>query len=229
MRDLDTGDAIPDFFADGSKSGLDLIQGLLEAERGVFFVAGTGKATYRSRLARLTKTSSHTFTDTFANAAPGVDWDQAYDRVTVQRVDATGTVLYTAIAFDSSVVAKVGYNDLATIQTTYLSSNGQADAFAAWILSQNTSPKPPMRDFTIDNRNDDLLTQILARELVDRITVTAGRGNTSGDFHIDSISQTLDGKTGRHTANWQLSKASPVPAVSIFDFATFDAGYQFTL
>jgi hypothetical protein len=94
------------------------------------------------------------------------------------------------------------------------------------VLSQNTGPKPPMRDFTIDNRETTLLTQILTRELVDRITVTAGRGNTSGDFHIDSLSETIDGKTGRHTVAWLLSKASTLTPAQ-FDVATFDSGAVF--
>ena len=37
------------------------------------FIAGNGKATYRSRLSRLTKTSSYTFTDIYTGAEPGVD------------------------------------------------------------------------------------------------------------------------------------------------------------
>jgi hypothetical protein len=58
------------------------------------------------------------------------------------------------------VVAKVGYNDMPTIQTTYLSSNAQADNLAAWILSQNV---PEAADARLHDRQprDDLLTQIL--------------------------------------------------------------------
>lgn len=230
MRDLDTGDTIPDFSANqpgtASQNGLQLIQKLLEPERGVFFIAGSGKATYRSRLSRLTKTSSATITDKMSGAAPGVDWDQAYTRITVQRVDATGAVTYTATAYDSSVVPKAGYNDMPPIQTTYLASNAQADSLAAWILSQNTSPKPPLRDFTIDNREAALLTQILARELVDKITVNAARGGTGGVFHIDSLNLTIDGKTGSHTMAYLLSRASTI-SPALFDTADFSGAYQF--
>jgi hypothetical protein len=221
MRDLGVGDSIPDFSADGTKTGLDLIQGLLEAERGVFFVAGTGKATYRSRLDRLTRTSVHTFTDTFTGAEPGVDWNQAYTRVVVTRTQ-TG---YTATAVSSAGVAKSGYNDLPAISTPYLSADSQADALAAWVLSQNVSPKPPTRDFTIDNRTADLLTQALTRELVDRITATESRGGSSGDYHIDSISHTIDNQGG-HSATWLLSKASPLTPI-VFDMSVFDGPNTF--
>lgn len=228
-RDLDAGDTIPDFSANltvttptDTGSALALIQGLLEAERGVFFISGNGKATYRSRLSRLAKTSSTTITDKMSNAAPGVDWDQAYTRITVKRTQTA----YTATAFDSTVVAKVGYNDMPEIDTPYLTSDSQADMLASWILSQNTRPKPPMRDFTIDNREAAQLTQLLARELVDRITVNAARGGTSGDFHVDSLSLTIDGQSGAHTMAWLLSKASTInPA--LFDTADFSGAYEF--
>lgn len=221
MRDLDAGDNIPDFSADGTKTALQLIQGLLEAERGVFFVAGTGKATYRSRNSRLTKTSSYTFVDTFTGAEPGVDWDQAFDRVTVKRTQNA----FIATAFDSAVIAKVGYNDLPTITTPYLSTDQQALDLAAWILSQNNSAKPPTRDFTIDNRDPNLLIQALSRELIDRITATSARGNSSGDYHIDSLRHVIDRKGG-HTTTYLLSKASATNPI-LFGTATFDGGYVF--
>lgn len=223
MRDLDAGDAIPDFSADGTKTGLELIRGLLEAERGVFYIAGNGKATYRSRNARATKTSSHTFVDTFQGVEPGVDWDAAYTRITVKRTQ-TG---YTATAFSSTGVAKNGYNDLPLIETPYLASDGQADSLATWILSQNVSPKPPMRDFTIDNRDTALLTQALSRELVDKITATAARGNISGDYFIDQIRHSVDGRTGGHSTTWLLSKAAGATA-AVFDTSTFDSGAVFS-
>ena len=219
MRDLDAGDTIPSFSADGSKTALELIQGLLEAERGVFFIAGNGKATYRSRISRLSKVSAAMITDKMSDTAPGVDWDQSYTRITVKRSQND----YIAVAYDSTVVTKVGYNDMPEIDTPYLLSDAQADALAIWILSQNTSPKPPMRDFTIDNRESSLLTQLLARELIDKITVNAARGGTTGDFHIDSINLTIDGKTGAHTMQWLLSKAATVTPI-IFDTSTFDTG-----
>jgi len=232
MRDLGNGDNLTDFSANGvgaiaTGNGLELIQGLLESERGVFFIAGTGKATYRSRIDRLTRTSAHTFADTFTGAEPGVDWNQAFTRVTVQQLDpVTRAVLYTAQAISSTGIAKQGFNDLPTISTPYLTTNAQTDALATWVLSQNVSAKPPTRDFTIDNRTSDLLTQALTRELVDRITATESRGGSSGDYHIDSLSQVIDAKGGL-TATYLLSKASTLQA-AVFDSGLFDTA-QFVL
>lgn len=225
MRDLDVGDPIADFSADGSKSGIQILQELLEVERGMFFVAGSSKATYRSRASRLTKTSSHTFVDRMQGPSPGVDWDQVYNRVTVNRTDSSGNVLYTAVATDQATKNKAGWNDL-PISTQYLSSNALADALAQWVLLQNKDPKPPVRDFTIDSRDSDLLEQILARELVDRVTVQAARGGTSNDFHIESITETLDPATGRLTGQYLLSRAAPF-AAGQFDVSTFDSTAAF--
>jgi hypothetical protein len=235
MRDLDVGDTILDFSANlpdsppgtpvtstGTGSGLDLIAGLLEAERGSFYVASTGKATYRSRLSRLAKTSSATITDHMNAMAPGVDFSRALSRVTVKRTQSG----YSAVAAaDAATLSKIGYADVATIDTPYLLTDPQADALAAWILSQVKTPRPPLRDFTIDGRREDaLLTQILTRELVDRVTVSATRGGTQGDFHIDNLSEVIDG-TG-HTATWLLSRASTVNPI-VFDLFQFDSAAQF--
>jgi len=240
MRDLDVGDTIADFSANqaapltstGTGTALELIGQLLEAERGAFFVAGTGKATYRSRLSRLTKTSSATIADRMYAGSPGVDFNQSQTRVTVQRIDpATGAVTYTAVGLaDAASLAKIGYVDAPTISTPYLTSDSQADALALWIVSQTKSPKPPMYGMQIDNREASLLTQILSRELVDRITVNATRGGTSGDYMIDSLAETIDfspGKPPAHSVQWLLSRASAVTPIQ-FDVSTFDAGAQFT-
>lgn len=220
-RNLDTGDSIPDFTADGTTTGLELIQGLLEAERGMFFVAGSGIATYRARSARILTTSAFTFVDRMQTPSPGVDWDQVYDRVTVTR-NQTG---HTAVATDTATIAKSAINDL-DIQTDYLTTDSQADALAEWVLLQNKDPKPPMRSFAIDSRDADLLEQQLARELVDRITVQAARGGTDNDFNIEQITETLDPANGRLTSQYLLSRVSPIKTAQ-FDLATFDADYQF--
>lgn len=230
MRDLDVGDTIPDFSANGvgaiaTGNGLELIAGLLEAERGAFFVAGTGKATYRSRLSRLTKTSSATITDRMYAGSPGVDFNQSQTRVTVTRTQ-TG---YKAVAVvDAATIGKRGYVDAPEISTPYLLSDSQADGLAAWVLSQVKQPRPPMYDLTIDNREAALLTQILTRELIDRITVNATRGGTVGDFHIDSITETIDfsGNKSDHSVQWLLSRASAVKPI-LFDAYLFDSADQF--
>jgi hypothetical protein len=226
MRALDTGDTIPDFEADGSKTGLELIQDLLQAERGVFYISGDGLATYRSRLSRLTAPSTATFDHRVTAIEPGVDFDAAKTRVTVTRVDAAGTATYTGTATSSGAsYQKLGYSDLPEIRTPYLISDAQADELASWILAQVQTPTPPMYGFKIDGRDSDLLEQILDRDLVDRITANTPRGNTQGEYHIDRLTINVDAK-GLMASDWLLSRATTAAPI-VFDTAAFDEGYVF--
>lgn len=207
-RILDVGDAIPDFSADGTQNGLALIQGLLEAERGVFFSSGAGIATYRSRLSRLLEPTVGSIADSMTTLPPGVDFDEAKTRVTVRRTQNGYTAVATA---SSSPLSRYAYNDLELIETPYLSSDAQADSLANWILSQVATSRIPIYGLTIDNRESSLLDQILGRDLVDRITVSEAKLKTSGDYHIDSINHEIDvGGSGRHTTTYLLTKASTV-------------------
>jgi hypothetical protein len=209
MRDLDTGDTIPDFFADGTKTGARADPGpprgrarrLLHRRHRQSHLPVAARPGSRRRA----RTRSSTRSRTPPPASTGTKPTTGHR----QRVDATGPSS-TPRSRSTRVVAKVGYNDIPTIQTTYLSSNAQADASPPGSSPRTRARSRRCATSRSTTATDDLLTQILTRELVDRITVTAGRGNTSGDFHIDSLTETIDGKTGRHTANWLLSKASPV-------------------
>lgn len=219
LRDLDVGDDIPDFTADGTLDGTQIIERLLEAERGVFFAAANGAATFRSRLSRHTMPVAATIADRMTALAPGVDFESAHTRVNVKR--SQNAYLATAESNDATI-QRLGYLDFPLIETPYLSSDAQADGLAAWLLSQLESPRPPMYRYRLDNRESDLLTQVLARELVDRIATSEAVGGTDGEFHIDRMEHNVE-TTGRrrHTVDWLLSRASDA-APLIFDESLFD-------
>lgn len=216
LRDLDTGDTIPDFSADGTVSATSLIEGLLNAERGLFFHAGSGVATYRSRLTRLLSTSVATIADNMADLAPAVDFDLDQNRVTIIRTQNS----YTAVQVNQASANRIGYADLSPITTPYLNDDAQADGLAASILAEVSSPKPPLRNLTIDNREAALLTQILAREITDRVTVSEAAAGSSGDFVLQQLAHTLDAD-GNHSATYAASR--PLRGTPIlFDTSTFD-------
>ena len=218
-RALDTGDIIPDFTADGTKTALQLIQDLLEAERGVFFIDGDGVATFRSRLTRVQMTSVATIVNPANSLSPGVDFESVRSRVTVTRTQNA----YQAIALDDTARRKVGFAD-ETLETAYLPSDTQADDLAAWLLSQLKLPREPIYETTLDNRSTAFLTQIMARELVDRITLTTDRGNVNGDFHIDSLEHRISRDS--HTMRWLLSRATTLVPLR-FDTSLFDGAETF--
>lgn len=207
-RVLADGDDIPDFFADGSKSGLQLVAELLVAERGVFYIAGDGRAIYEDRYARLFRFSEATLADRMTNLEPEVDFDLVRNRVRVSRLDvATGDVIYIAEAVDADSVSRIGYADADEIVTPYLETDDQADALAAWILPHVSEPTAPVRDFVIDGRDAALLDTILDLDLVDRLTISESVGGSAGGYHVERHTLRV-AAGGRVSATLVLSTAS---------------------
>lgn len=206
-RSLDEGDAIPDFSADGSKTALTLIGELLEAELGVFYISAAGVATYESRHARATRPTSATISDRMTRLVGAVDFDAVRNRVTVER-SQNG---YVAEALDagSRAPGQIGPADLPPLVTPYLETDSQADGLAEYLLSLVLDPKPPLRELALDNRDADLLEQIVTRELIDRVAIQEGAGGTDGDFHIDRMTVSVVADTRRRiSASWLLSRSS---------------------
>lgn len=206
-RDIDAGDNLPDFSADGSETGSQIIERLLDTERGVFFIAGSGKATFESRHSRALRTSVATITDQMSGISPSVDHRRVRNRVRVKRTQNA----YVATVEDTTSQKKIGVRELPLIETANLGSDAQADSLASYLLAIAKTAKPPVRDLSVDNRTSALLTQALARELVDVVTVSEAEGDTSGVFHIERIATTVDPKR-RHETRWLLSrKTETVP------------------
>lgn len=207
-RALATGDTIPDFSADGSRSALELIGDLLEAERGVFYVRGDGVAVYEDRYARLQRLSEATIADRMSHVAPEVDFDLVRNRVRVTRLDpVTGDPTYTAEAVDVDSAIRIGYSDFPEIQTVYLESDAAADALAAAILPLVIEPSSPIRNFELDGREADLLAAVLDLELLDRFTLSESEGGSAGDFHVERFDLSVVAG-GRVSGSYLLSKAS---------------------
>lgn len=204
-RSLAVGDSIPDFTADGSKTGLELVKELLEAEQGILYVSGASKAVYESRHSRAARTSVATITDQMRHVAPGVDFKRVRNVVKVVRTQNG----YTATATDAVSIDRVGERAHPTITTPYLGSDTQADGLAAHVLAKVVRPRAPLRAFEIDNRTTALLTQVLARELLDRVTLSEAEGGSTGDWHIEKVRHEIEtGRRYRHSARWLLSEAT---------------------
>jgi hypothetical protein len=218
LRDLDVGDTIPDFSADGSKSGLQLIEELLETERGTFYIAADGTATYRDRSWRQTLDSVAVIEDEMSFVAPGVDFDMAITRARVERLQSGYIAEAVAPANDQR---KFGWNDLPPIATPYLLADAGADSLADWLIWVLSRPRPPMHDVAIDNRTAYQLYQMLARSFGERITLISAQTGLGEDFHIEKLRHTIGGRP-RHTCSMLVSRVIPKAgqfAVSEFDGA----------
>lgn len=202
FRSLDAGDAVAAFSADGTATALSLIEGLLEAERGVFYMSATGVATYEDRNARaLRTTTSATLAGVMQGINPSTDLDRVRNRATVTK---TGGAPQTA--YDADSAATYGYADHAAIDSPYLASDAQALSLAGWLVAQRKDPRPPARGMTLANTTDAVLTQILARELQDRVTVTETVGGTTGDWHIEQIQHEVTDGGRLHRCAWALTE-----------------------
>ncbi len=213
-RSLAVGDSIPDFSADGGRSGLELIGDLLNSERGIFYINGAGVAAFESRITRTVKAPVATITDEMKSAVPGIDHSRMRNRVRVKRTQ-TG---YVATATDATSKTLIGDRDLEDIETPYLNGDSQADALASFILSQVTKPVSPMHDLKIDNRTDALLVQCLARELGDVVILTArGAQIVDPQYLIESLEHRISPQRGGHETTWLLSQHAGVTAFRLGD------------
>jgi hypothetical protein len=207
MRRLDAGDAIPDFAADGSKTGLQIIQELLMVERGRFTAAGDGAAVFDSRHAVATRPSMATIANEMRALDPEVDAGTVANMITVTR---QGGVAQQATDLESR--NRYGDRELSPITSSYLLTDEHALALGRHIVGLQAAPRPRVRTLDIDNRTADLLEQLLARDLGHVITASEGTLGTAGDYAIDTVSGSTDGR--RATVAWTLArKPFPPPFV----------------
>lgn len=202
FRDLDTGDSIT-FSADGTVTALALIEGLLEAERGVFYISGSGVATYETRHAKaLRTTSSATLTNVLTEIQPGIDLDRIRNRWTVIR-DGGGT----ATSYDADSQATYGWADGGQITTSYLADDSAGTALANYLVALRKDPRAPVRGVEMVNQDTATYTQALTRELQDRVTVVeSGISGTTGDYHIESVEHEVSDGGLLHRTSWAVSE-----------------------
>lgn len=218
-RVIAVGDTIPDFSADGTKSGLALIGDLLTAERGDFYIRGDGIPIYEDRFARFHKGSQGTVTDLMTDVQPEVDFDLVRNSVTVNRTDTAGNILYTATASDPASIAAMGEIEADPISTPYLALNSDADGLAALLLDLLASPTPPARSLTVDGRDPNLVALLLTLEFGDRLTVQEPTGGTDGDFMVEQL-QVAVVPPGRISGAYTLS--TPVSSFLLLLIASDD-------
>jgi hypothetical protein len=219
---LDTGDTITVSSADGSKSALELIEELLEAERGVFYIAGDGSATYEERDSRAHRTSSSvTITDAAIRSNPGFQLDKLINRQTVSRTDpATGNATGEPQTASNAIsIALYGVSSGPAISSQYLTSDAQAISLASYIVNLRSDFETPVV-VELDGGDATALTQQLVRELQDRVTVNDTVAGTSGDYIVEAIEHEISEGGNRFITRLTLSKYGPAAIVFAEDAAS---------
>lgn len=221
-RDLDPagGDTIALTDYDGDANALAIVEELLEAERGVFFVEGDGTARYRNRRERYETDSSATFQTEAIKYGSGLDLDRIVNRQTVTRQDSTRTDVYTTTVVDGDSVSTYGLADGPTISSPYVEDNTAADDLAEWLVDSLAVPRPPIT-LEIDNQDDTTILYQLDLDLGDRITAptqyeafvfdesTFGGTDTFAgtlDYHIEQITHNISAGGIYHRTQYVLSE-----------------------
>jgi hypothetical protein len=210
---LETGDTISaGVTSDGNTSVLAIIEGLLETERGEFYISNGGVVTYKARKSRYVRTSSATLTDVVAGGISSIDLTNIKNRAIVKN-----STLYTGTAFDTVSVQNYGYSDFGTIDSPYIDSSIQAQSLAEWLVAQGKNPLAPLRSLTFPaNISNSLMTTVLGRDLGDRVTVSDSSLDVVADFYIEGIdTKVTAGKI--HSVSYTLSK---VPTTIPIRFGT---------
>lgn len=235
-RNLDSGgDTIAlTSYTDGSVNALAIVEELLEAERGVFYIQGDGTARYRTRRARYQTDTSATFANETLAYGSGLDLDRIVNRQSVTRQDASRADVYSVTKTDGTSVATYGLSDGSTIASPYISSNANADALAQYLVDAGAVPRPPI-SLTIDNQDATTIARQLSLDIGDRITAPTqyasfifgtstfgGTGTFSGqaDYHIEQIQHDLDHGGVYHRTTYVLSERGS----EFFRFGDLPAG-----
>ena len=199
---LETGDAVPDFSADGTKTALSLIKELLDVEQGEFYISKGGVATYKQRASRPQRAVSATLTEIATEATSATDLENIRNRVTVK--DLADTISETH--FDGPSTENYGFSDFGGITSPYIVSASQAQNLGQWLVSQAKDPSPPLRDLAF-TANISASLFVIARdaELGDRVTVVDSALNANSDFYIEGI-QTEVGEGLVKKVAYNLSK-----------------------
>jgi hypothetical protein len=205
---LDVGDTVTVSPADGSKSALAMIQELLVAERGVFYIAGDGSATYEERDSRAHRTtSSATVTNAAISSDPGFQLDKLINRQTVSRLDpATGNATgRPQTASEEVSIGLFGVSSGSEISTQFLSGDAQAFSLASYIVGLRSDFETPVV-VELDAGDPTSLAQQLVRELQDRVTVNDTVIGTTGDYIIEAVEHEISEGGNRFITRFTLSR-----------------------
>lgn len=181
MRNLSTLPAITNisFSADGTKSALQLLTEILEAEQGRAYVDGDGVFHFEDRYARDRRlTPSYSFNTELADISSRASADDIGNRATVTK---TGGI--PQIAIDTASKNTFGAGDITSIDSPYFRSDTAAGGLAVLIVKRRKDPHPPQMGSVYNERVGVLTSQLLI-ELQDRATFTGTDGYVERLEHV---------------------------------------------
>lgn len=217
LRDLDTGDTLSDFSADGTTTAQALIRGLLEAERGTFYVAADGVVTYEDRYARYRSprtADQATYSGTMTDLSAASDTFMIYNSAQVTR---TGGVEQSANNDQSE--RTYAPRALSPITTGYLGSDAEALTLAQYLVERHKDPRVPL-EVGLRDQSDAALQTALSLDLNDRVGISEPNAGTSGSYFIEQINTSIGEQVVE--TRWLLSKR-PTNSPFVIDVSKVDS------
>lgn len=202
---LDTGDAIPGVFADGTQAALDVIGDIIAAEGGVFFIAADGTPTYIDHGGDLTLSAT---IETSNLIRPGLSLDNVGNIASVTRTDSQGNALGAEQTYqDPTSVNAYGAREVAgsPLSTPYVVSDGQALSLAKRLVVMGKDPRAPIWNLTVQ-KNDDptLYALMLGLDVGARVSINDSGSGTVGDFTIEGLRHDVSMGATDHAVTWVL-------------------------
>jgi len=199
MRSLSSaGSVVPAWSADGTATGLELIEQLLTIDLGAFYISAGGVATYKDRNQFYCNTSTAVdLPDTMTGSIrTSVEVDSI---INGQAVTRTGGVTQTAA--NEASQRRYGIRYGSPITSDYIESDGVAAILANWLVAYKGVPKSPAREITLINRDDTALALALDIDLTDLVNLSETRGSTAMKGRVQGITHEIsEGMTIHQTA-----------------------------
>lgn len=136
----------------------------------------------------------------------------ASDPATFQKVDSTSKTRYGPRTYPP--------------RTRFVPNANEAISRNDWVASIYAVPQPIIYCTLAGNRSAAQLTEILSRDIVDRVTIVATGNSGLGvneDFFVESLYGRIDSDL-RHDVTYECSRASMFGAFFVLDTSVLDTG-----
>lgn len=177
----------------------------LESERGIFLIDREGNAVYEDRHHRYKGghlVSQGTISGTMIDFAPAISIHRVRNDVQVTYGGGAGTVIRT------DAISQLRSGPRTYEVDADLMGAPDATDLADWLLARYKDAYGKPRYVTIANGNVADYTQLLDREISDRVTLEDAPIGISDDFVIEGISEEISFE-GWHIGSWLLSRIDP--------------------
>jgi hypothetical protein len=187
---------------------LDQVQNLtFDNEGGIFYFDGAGRATFHGRHQRYV--GAYTTSQATFNTTGALRMTDLVAERPVRDIANTVGVSYVGggIETETDAASATAYGPRRIDISAQWLSQSEAEARAQYglIRKKNPQDRPVV---TVVGRSTALQTQILVRDLADRITIAGpATSGISGDFHIEAVSVEADAVSRVERCTWQLSAA----------------------